>query len=103
MLTSWSTVMSQLAAQHAIVGELKRELELCRRENDDLRCQVRCYHDEVDDMRRQEYDEHHDRYEHHDSYDRRKRRCTSTEATPSSLGGYAWPQAETPQIVVSPP
>jgi hypothetical protein len=83
--------------------ELEWELELCRRENDDLRRQVRRYHDEVDDMRRREYDERHDRYEHHDSYDRRKRCRTSTEVTPLSSGGYAWPHAETPQIVVSPP
>jgi hypothetical protein len=83
--------------------ELKRELELCRRENDNLRRQVRHYHDKVDDMRRREYDERHDRYERHDSYDCRKRRHTSTEVTPSSSGGYAWPHAETPQIVVSPP
>jgi len=54
-------------------------------------------------MRRREYDERHDRYERHDPYDRCKRRRTSTEVTPSSSGGYAWPQAETPQIVVSPP
>jgi hypothetical protein len=54
-------------------------------------------------MRRREYDECHDRYERHDSYDCRKRRHTSTEVTPSSSGGYAWPHAETPQIVVSPP
>jgi len=46
--------VSQLAAQHAIVGELERELELCRRENDNLRRQVRRYRDEVDDMRRRE-------------------------------------------------
>jgi hypothetical protein len=50
-----------------------------------------------------EYDECHDRYERHDSYDRRKWCHTSTEVTPSSSGGYAWPHAETPQIVVSPP
>jgi hypothetical protein len=54
-------------------------------------------------MRHREYDERHDRYECHDSYDRHKQRRTSTEVTPSSSGGYAWPQAETPQIVVSPP
>jgi hypothetical protein len=54
-------------------------------------------------MCRREYDERHDCYECHDSYDRHKRRRTSTEVTPSSSGGYAWPQAETPQIVVSPP
>jgi hypothetical protein len=86
-----------------IVGELERELELCHQENDDLRRQVRCYHDKVDDMHCREYDKCHDRYEHHDSYDCRKRRHMSTEVTPSSSGGYAWPQAETPQIVVSPP
>jgi hypothetical protein len=103
VLTSWSTVVSQLAARHAIVGGLKHELELCRWENDDLRHQVRCYCDKVDDMRRWEYDERHDRYECHDSYDRCKQCCTSTEVTLSSSGGYAWPQAETPQIVVSPP
>jgi hypothetical protein len=97
VLTSWSTVVSQWAAQHAIVGELERELELCRRENDNLRRQVRRYHDEVDDMRRREYDKR------HDSYDRRKQRCMSTEVTPSSSGGYAWPHMETQQIVVSPP
>jgi hypothetical protein len=102
-VTSWLTVVSQLAAQHAIVGELEHELELCRQENDDLRCQVRCYHDEVDDMCHREYDEHHDHYECHDSYDRCKWRRTSTEVTLSSSGGYAWPHAETPQIVVSPP
>jgi hypothetical protein len=83
--------------------ELERELELCHQENDDLRRQVRCYRDEVDDMHRREYDERHDRYERHDSYNRRKRHRTSTEVTPSSSGGYAWPHAETPQIVVSPP
>jgi hypothetical protein len=83
--------------------ELKRELEFCRRENDNLRRQVRCYRDEVDNMRCREYDKCHDRYERHDSYDHRKQRRTSTEVTPSSSGGYAWPQAETPQIVVSPP
>jgi len=54
-------------------------------------------------MRHREYDECHDRYERHDSYDHRKRCRTSTEVTPSSSGGYAWPHAETPQIVVSPP
>jgi hypothetical protein len=81
--------MSQLAARHAIVGKLEHELELCRRENNDLRCQVRCYCDEVDDMRRREYDERHDRYEHHDSYNCRKQCRTSTEVTPSSSGGYA--------------
>jgi len=54
-------------------------------------------------MRRREYDERHGCYERHDSYDRRKRRRTSTEVTLSSSGGYAWPHAETPQIVVSPP
>jgi hypothetical protein len=54
-------------------------------------------------MRRREYDECHDRYECHDSYDRRKWHRTSTEVTLSSSGGYAWPHAETPQIVVSPP
>jgi hypothetical protein len=54
-------------------------------------------------MRCREYNERHDRYEHHDSYDRRKRHCMSTEVTPLSSGGYVWPQAETPQIVVSPP
>jgi hypothetical protein len=54
-------------------------------------------------MRHREYDERHDRYECHDSYNRRKWRRTSTEVTPSSSGGYAWPHAETPQIVVSPP
>jgi hypothetical protein len=54
-------------------------------------------------MHRREYNERHDRYEHHDSYDRRKRCCMSTEVTPSSSGGYVWPHAETPQIVVSPP
>ena len=69
--------------------ELKRELELCRRENDNLRRQVRHYRDKVDDMCRREYDECHDRYEHHDSYNCRKRRRTSTEVTPSSSGGYA--------------
>jgi hypothetical protein len=95
--------MSQLAARHTIVGELEHELELCCRENDGLRCQVRHYHDEVDDMRRREYDDRHDRYERHGSYDHRKRCLTSTEVTPSSSGGYVWPQAETPQIVVSPP
>jgi hypothetical protein len=95
--------MSQLAAQRATVGELERDLELCRRENNNLRRQVRRSHDEVDNMRHREYDKRHDRYERHDSYDRRKRRRTSTEVTPSSSGGYAWPQAETPQIVVSPP
>jgi hypothetical protein len=83
--------------------ELKRELELCRRENDDLRRQLRHYHDEVDDMCHREYDEHHDCYERHDTYDRRKRHRTSTEVTPLSSGGYAWPHAETPQMVVSPP
>jgi len=83
--------------------ELEWELELCRRENDNLRRQVRRYRDKVDDMCRREYDERHDRYERHDSYDRHKRRRTSTEVTPSSSGGYAWPHAETPQIVVSPP
>jgi len=97
VLTSWLTVVSQLAARHAIVGELERELELCCRENNDLRCQVRRYRDEVDDMRRREY------VERHDSYDRRKRHRTSTEVTPSSSGGYVWPHAETQQIVVSPP
>jgi len=95
--------MSQLAAQHVIVGELECELELCRQENDDLRCQVRRYRDEVDHMHCREYDERHDRYEHHDSYDCRKQHRMSTEVTLSSSGGYAWPQAETPQIVVSPP
>jgi hypothetical protein len=64
---------------------------------------VRRYRDEVDNMRRREYDEHHDRYERHDSYDRHKRCRMSTEVTPLSSGGYAWPHAETPQIVVSPP
>jgi len=64
---------------------------------------VRRYRDKVDDMRRREYDERHDRYERHDSYDRHKRCRTSTEVTPSSSGGYVWPQAETPQIVVFPP
>jgi hypothetical protein len=64
---------------------------------------VRRYHDKVDNMHRREYDKRHDRYEHHDSYDCHKRHHTSTEVTPSSSGGYAWPQAETPQIVVSPP
>jgi hypothetical protein len=54
-------------------------------------------------MCRREYDERHDRYEHHDSYNRHKQRRTSTEVTPLSSGGYAWPHAETPQIVVSPP
>jgi len=83
--------------------ELERELELCCQENDDLRRQVRHYCDKVDDMRRREYDERHDRYECHDSYDRRKRHRTSTKVTPSSSDGYAWPQAETLQIVVSPP
>jgi hypothetical protein len=83
--------------------ELKWELELCRRENDDLRRQVRRYRDEVDDMHHREYNERHDRYEHHDSYDHRKWHCTSTEVTLSSSGGYVWPHAETPQIVVSPP
>jgi chromosome segregation ATPase len=102
-LISWLTVMSQLAAQCTTVGELERELELCRRENNDLRRQVRRYHDEVDDMRRREYDERHDHYECHDSYDRHKQRRTSTEVTLSSSGGYVWPHAETPQIVVSPP
>jgi hypothetical protein len=83
--------------------ELERELELCHQENDDLRRQVRRYRDEVDDMCCREYDNHHDRYERHDSYDCRKWRRTSTEVTPSSSGGYTWPHAETPQIVVSPP
>jgi hypothetical protein len=69
--------VSQLTARHVTVGELECELELCHRENDDLRHQVRCYHDEVDDMCRREYDERHDHYERHDSYDRFKRRCTS--------------------------
>jgi len=86
VLISWSTVVSQLAARHAIVGELECELELCRQENDNLRRQVRRYRDEVDDMRRREYDERHDHYERHDSYDRRKRRRTSIEVTPSSSG-----------------
>ena len=86
-----------------IVGKLKCELELCHQENDNLRHQVRRYRDKVDDMRRREYDKCHDRYEHHDAYDHRKWRCMSTKVTPSSSGGYAWPQAETPQIVVSPP
>jgi hypothetical protein len=54
-------------------------------------------------MRRREYDERHDRYERHDSYDHHKRRHTSTEVTLLSSGGYVWPHAETPQIVVSPP
>jgi hypothetical protein len=54
-------------------------------------------------MCRREYDERHDRYERHDSYDRCKQRRTSTEVTLSSSGGYAWPHAEMPQIVVSPP
>jgi hypothetical protein len=89
--------VSQLAAQHTIVGKLERELELCCQENDNLRRQVRRYRDEVDDMCHQEYDER------HDSYDHCKWRRMSTEVTPSSSGGYAWPQAETPQIVVSPP
>jgi len=83
--------------------KLKRELELCHQENDDLRWQVRHYCDKVDNMRRREYNERHDCYERHDSYDRRKRCRTSTEVTPSSSGGYVWPQAETPQIVVFPP
>jgi hypothetical protein len=83
--------------------ELERELELCHQENDDLRQQVRHYCDEVDDMCRREYDKRHDRYEHHDSYNHRKWHHTSTEVTPSSSGGYVWPHAETPQIVVSPP
>jgi len=89
--------MSQWAARHVIVGKLERELELCHRENDDLRHQVRCYRDEVDDMHRREYNER------HDSYDCRKRHHMSTEVTLSSSGGYAWPHTETPQIVVSPP
>ena len=50
-----------------------------------------------------EYEERHDHYEWHGSYDHRKWRRTGTEAMPSSSGGYAWPSAETPQIVVSPP
>ena len=54
-------------------------------------------------MRRREYDEHHDHYERHDSYDHCKRHRMSTKVTPSSSGGYAWPHAETPKIVVSPP
>jgi hypothetical protein len=94
--------VSQLAARHAIVGELEHELELCHQENDNLRRQVRRYRDEVDDMRCRDYNECQDRYERHDSYDHRKQCHTSTEVTPSSLGGYVWPQAETPQIVVSP-
>jgi len=85
------------------VQELEHELELCCKENDDLRRQVRRYRNEVDDMRRREYEDRHDRYERHDSYDRRKRCHTSTEATPSSSGGHVWTPAETPQIVVSPP
>jgi hypothetical protein len=103
VLISWLTVVSQLAAQHVIVGEFKHELELCHRENDGLRHQVRRYRDEVDDMRRREYDNCHDCYEHHGSYNCHKRCRTSTEVTPSSSSGYVWPQAETPQIVVSPP
>ena len=83
--------------------ELEHELDLRHKENDNLRCQVRCYHNEVDDMHRREYEERHDNYEWHGSYNWHKRRHTSTEATPSSSGGYAWPAAETPQIVVSPP
>jgi hypothetical protein len=54
-------------------------------------------------MHRWEYKERHDCYEWHGSYNRHKQRHTSTKATPSSSGGYAWPPAETPQIVVSPP
>jgi len=83
--------------------ELECELELCCKENNDLRRQVRRYCNEVDNMCQREYEERHDRYKCHDSYDCRKQCHTSTEATPSSSGGYAWPPAETPQIVVSPP
>jgi hypothetical protein len=68
-----------------------------------VRRQVRCYRNEVDNMRQQEYDNHHDHYEHHDSYNHRKWHHTSTEATLSCSGGYAWPPAKTPQIVVSLP
>jgi hypothetical protein len=84
-----------------IVG--KHKLELCRRENDDLRRQVRCSRNKVDEIRWREYKDRHDRYECHDSYDRHKQRRTSTEVTPSSSGGYVWPPSETLQIVVSPP
>jgi hypothetical protein len=90
---------SRQAQEH----ELEWELELCHQENNDLRRQVRRYCDEVDDMCRREYDERHDRYERHDSYNRCKQRRTSTEVTLMSSGGYVWPHAETPQIVVSPP
>jgi hypothetical protein len=83
--TGSTTRDSRRAREH----ELKRELELCCQENDDLRCQVRRYRDEVDDMHRREYNEHQDCYEHHDSYNRRKWCRTSTEVTPSSSGGYA--------------
>jgi hypothetical protein len=83
--------------------KLKHELDLCCKENNNLRHQVRHYCNEVDDMRQQEYKEHHDHYEWHGSYNCRKQHHTSTEVTPSSLGGYAWPSAETPQVVVSPP
>jgi hypothetical protein len=103
VLTSWSTVAGQVRARHAIVGELEHKLELCHRENNNLRRQVRCSRNEVDKMRQREYEDRHDHYERHDSYDRRKRRRTSTEVTPSSSGGYVWPQPKTPQIVVSPP
>ena len=48
--------------------ELEHELDLRHKENDNLRCQVRCYHNEVDDMHQQEYEERHDHYEWHGSY-----------------------------------
>ena len=66
------------------VQELQHELELCHKENNDLRCQVRRYHNEVDNMCWQEYEDR------HDSYNYRKQCHTSTEVTLSSSGGYVW-------------
>ena len=59
--------------------ELECELDLCRKENNNLRRQVRCYRNKVDDMCQQEYEECHDCYERHGSYDRCKWCRTSTE------------------------
>jgi len=72
---------------------LKHKLSMCREENNNLRCQVRLYHTELDSMRHRESNDH---------YDCCKQRCTSTKMTLSSSGGYVWPQADLPQVVVSP-
>jgi len=83
--------------------KLECELERCCKENNNLRCQVRHSHTELDEMRCREYDDRHDRHECHDLYDHCKWHCTSTKMTPLFSGGYVWPQPETPQIVVSLP